>query len=253
MELMVILPLLCAGLRTGGQGWWPWSPSSRPSEDKLFEKVIERKKGRLGLAHLLRPPFGASITAAQVMRFLRSKSLDEGGYAVIDEAVRREALLEKAREAYRLPKQRTNEPMARGSGGFGKGVSQNNETRGDPLPGEQVELVYHSLKARLRLALAFGKATAAQRMAAPETASYSSQAMESAIDSMRDAARELEFVEKPVSPRAGRVTSAQLWEFHCRLLHVWEQSKKQDDIGLIGDLDLGESWETILKPACRRR
>jgi len=248
MEVGVVVLLLCAAIPAGQQGRWPWDTSLRPPEEKVFEKVVAQGKGQSALSHLLRPPFGRSVARGQVLLFLRSRSLTDGGYAVIDEAVRREALLEKAREAYRPPKQRTNAATACGSGGFGKGVSRNNEA--NPFR-DKTELAYHSLKARLRLALAFGKAAVAGRMASPETASYSSQAMESAIDSMRNAARELEQVEKRIRPRAGQVTSRQLWDFHRSLLDVWEKSKNQDNVGLIRDLDLRTEGERILESAGR--
>ena len=222
MELWAVFLLACAALPSGQQARWPWDTALRPAEAKMFEQVVVQGKGRSVLSHLLRPPFGKSIGMAQVKLFLRSKSLGDGGYTVVDEAVRREALLEKAWTA------------------------ASKRDKADAFRGK-AEAAYHSLKVRLRLALAFGRAAVARRMAAPETASYSSQAIESAIDSTRDAARHLEFVEKQAKPRAGQVTSAQLWDLYGKLLDVWEKSKKQDNIGLIRSLDMQELVEKCIQ------
>ena len=197
---LVLMVALAAALGAGAS-----APGDCPEP---YEHVVAPAKGLTALASLLSAPYGRSVKRSGVLAFVRSKALDDGGYKVIDEVTRREALLQKARdEAGRAER-------------------------------ESTELVCHALKSRLRLALAFGRASVAKRMALPENKSYSMQAMEAAIDATRDAAQELETLEKSVPPGLGEVTSLQLWTLHRRLLDIWETSKKRDDLGLIKRLDL---------------
>lgn len=169
--------------------------------------VVAPSKERPQLTNLLSTPFERSLPRAKVVAFVRSKVLDDGGYAIIDEVTRREAALQVAR---------------------------------DKNPGDKTESAYHGLKFRLRLALAFGRIGVAKRMASPATKSYAVQAMESGIDAMRDAAKELEIVEKKTPPKANEVKSAQLWDFHRRLLAIWDRAKTSDDTGLIARVDIKE-------------
>ncbi|MDO8683349.1 MAG: hypothetical protein Q7N50_07710, partial [Armatimonadota bacterium] len=111
----------------------------------------------------------------------------------------------------------------------------------------KMETVYHSLRLRTRLALSFGRTAVAKQMASPQTKSYSIQAMEAGIDSMRDAARELEALEKLGAPLACEISSKELWEFHQRLLDIWDNAKKRDDLTLIRDIDLRKLGEELLK------
>ena len=208
---MLTLTLLCMTmLVVGTRDKWP--PKS--GDAVLFEQVVAPSKDCVPLSYVLSPPFDRSVVVLQVPRFLRSMALRDGGYGVIDEATRREATLQLAREK---------------------------------SSGDESELAYHSLRARLRLLQSFAKVSVARRMADPGTKSYSIQAMESGIDCMRDAARELETLEKTVSPKRGEVTSAQLWEFHTRLLDTWDAAKRTDDLSLIRNVDLRAMTRDILK------
>ncbi|MDO8588082.1 MAG: hypothetical protein Q7T82_13735 [Armatimonadota bacterium] len=166
------------------------------------------------MSYLLSPPFDRPPRQAKVLQFLRSKALRDGGYSALDEATRREALLDKLWQ---------ESPASS-------------------------EVVYHALRMRLRLALALAKVAVARRMASPKTKSYCIQAMESGIDCMRDAARELEALEKQVQPGPNEVSSAQLWEFHRKLLGIWDTAKKRDDTSVIRAIDLEALAGEILRP-----
>jgi hypothetical protein len=207
---MLALTLLCLVTLVAGQE----KSSGRLSDVALFEQVTAPSKDCVPLSYVLSPPFDRSVVRQQVPRFLRSMALRDGGYGVIDEATRREAILQAEKEK---------------------------------IGGDEPGPAYHSLRARLRLLQSFAKVSVARRMADPESKSYSIQAMESGIDCMRDAARELETLEKTVTPKPDEVNSAELWEFHRRLLDIWDNAKKRDDLSLIRDTDLRGLAKEILK------
>lgn len=212
--MLVFTLLICAvTLVAGGNGNW----AVKPREAAMYERVAAPSKEYPALSYLLAPQYDRSLDRSQVPKFLRSKALNDGGYGILDEATKREALLQTAAEKSQSP---------------------------------QAEFAYHALRARTRLALSFSKVAVARRMASPQTKSYAIQAMESGIDSMRDAALELESLEKMVTPKPTEITSAELWEFHRRLLDVWDSAKRRDDLSLIKNVDLQAiAKESLKKPS----
>jgi hypothetical protein len=214
--ILVFTLLFCAvTLAAGANAKW----ALKPPEAALYERVVTSSKSCPALSYLLAPPLNRSLDRAQVQKFVRSKVLDDGGYGLLDEATKREAAL---------------------------------RTAGEKSDSPESELVYHALRSRLRLSLSLSKVAVARRMASPATKSYGIQAMESGIDSMRDAASELEMLEKTVHPRPGEVSSTELWEFHRRLLEIWDTAKRRDDLSLIKNVDLQGLAKEVIKPVASR-
>ncbi|MDO8682692.1 MAG: hypothetical protein Q7N50_04345, partial [Armatimonadota bacterium] len=129
MEFAIILAIsLAVAVPVGAQSKWP--ESWQQDVVKHLDKVVAPSKSCPELSMLFASPYDRPLHRSQVIKFLRSKALDGGGYIVIDEITRREAALDKARAS---------------------------------ASSSKMETVYHSLRLRTRLALSFGRTAVAKQ------------------------------------------------------------------------------------------
>lgn len=146
-----------------------------------------------------------------VMLLLERGEFGDKAFDILDEAMKRERVLEN-------------------------GWKSIQNVTGKP---DAAESDYNFLKCRLRLIVAVARAGVAQRMADPAMRAYSSQAMESAIDALRDSANYGEKA-KDCSPGLGapNPSPAKISALRTKLLEIWDASQKRADATPIREMDL---------------
>lgn len=110
---------------------------------------------------------------------------------------------------------------------------------GKPAPdsAKRFDDSYHLLRSRLKLATGIARALVSQRMAASSTSSYCYQAMESAIDALRDAADDA----RKVSGGAKRADS--ILKLRSTLFDAWERAQRARSTDPIGEIDLRKAFD----------
>ena len=93
------------------------------------------------------------------------------------------------------------------------------------------------LKSRIRLAIGLARAEISREMMGDDESGYCFQAMEAAVDALRDAALDAEKATGD-SVRAERIR-----RFRTSLFDVWEAAEKSKDTDVIGGIDLPKAWD----------
>ncbi len=101
----------------------------------------------------------------------------------------------------------------------------------------------HLARARTRLAVGVARAGIARKMASSGNSSYSFQAMESAIDALRDSASEADKV-----PNC-KDLAASVRKLRAFLLDVWDRAQQAKDPKLLEGIDLLEAFTQSFAPA----
>lgn len=166
--------------------------------------------------------------ALDSLKSSENKSLDEAylrevlareefAYELLDVAMRKLKLLDECKKLY------------------GKAVAEAGGRA--PACAKRFDGPYYLLKSRIRLAIGVARAQIATEMTSPNTSNYCFQAMESAIDALRDAALDAEKAPD------GMVRAKRIREFRSRLFEVWEAAQRAKDASVIGDIDLIKMWD----------
>lgn len=97
---------------------------------------------------------------------------------------------------------------------------------------------YYLLKSRIRLAIGVARANISREMAGnAATSNYCFQAMEAAIDALRDAASDAE------KGPDGAARAVRIRKLRTSLFEIWEAAQKSKDTRAIGGLDLTRLWD----------
>lgn len=96
---------------------------------------------------------------------------------------------------------------------------------------------YRGARSGTRLTAGIARVGVAKRMATSESGSYCFQAMESAVDALRDSAREAD------KCAACRQQARGARALRASMLEVWQRSQRAKDPGLIADYDLLGAFE----------
>jgi hypothetical protein len=166
-----------------------------------------------------RSPRPSTLDDSFVRDFVNRADFATASYALLDAAMARLEGLEKSRGFY--------EKAARAAG--------SSETTRAKLDGFLQS--YHFLKSTLRLAAAVARAGVSVRMAGSGNSSYCFQAMESAIDTLRDAAADASLVA------GSGARAAAIRQFRADLLQAWESAQRTRDLHIIQTVDLPELFD----------
>ena len=96
---------------------------------------------------------------------------------------------------------------------------------------------FYSLKSRIRLAIGLSRAVISREMAAPESSGYCFEAMESAIDALRDAAADAD------KSLGGSARAQRIRDFRAALFSTWEAAQRAKDTKFIAGIDLAKAWD----------
>lgn len=91
---------------------------------------------------------------------------------------------------------------------------------------------YYLLRSRIKLATGLARASIARQMTDPSSSGYCFQAMEAAIDALRDSADDAQKVP------GGLKRAETIRKLRSTLFEAWEQAQRSKDTDLIGEVDL---------------
>lgn len=96
---------------------------------------------------------------------------------------------------------------------------------------------YYLLKSRIRLAIGLARAEVSREMMGDDESGYCFQAMESAVDALRDAA-----IDAEKAP-GGAARAERIRKFRTTLFDTWEAAERSKDTNVIGGIDLPKAWD----------
>lgn len=96
---------------------------------------------------------------------------------------------------------------------------------------------YYLLRSRIKLAAGLARSAIARQMTGPETSSYCFQAMESGIDTLRDAADDAQKVP------GGAKRAECVRKLRSILFDAWERAQRSKDTNPISEIDLTRSFD----------
>jgi len=184
----------------------------------------------------------AAVPACPAMLSIAAKRNPDGGSKSFDEAYLREVI---AREGFACDLLDTAMRKLRlideCKSLYKKAVAQ--AGRRAPASVSRFDDAFCPLRSRIRLAIGVSRAAISQEMARKteqrggDVSNYCFQAMESAIDVLRDAASDAE------KATGGSVRAEPIRRFRSRLFEVWEDAQRSKDTRVIGAIDLARMWD----------
>lgn len=142
---------------------------------------------------------------------------DPMAYGLLDTAMRKQKSLDECRTLY------------------AKAVKD--AGRSAPASAKRFDDPYYYLRSRIKLAIGLARAAISRQMTAQTTSGYCFQAMESAVDALRDAADDAQRVP------GGAKSSESIRKLRSALFDVWERAQVSKDTGLIGAIDLSKIFD----------
>jgi len=142
---------------------------------------------------------------------------DDASYGLLDSAVRRLKSLEDCKAEY-----------AKAIKLAGKSA---------PAAAAPFDPPYYLLRSRIRIGLGLARASVAIQMTGPDTSNYCFEAMESAIDALRDSADDAAKVP------GGARRADSIRKLRTILFDVWESAQRSKDTRLIGEIDLVRAFD----------
>lgn len=106
-----------------------------------------------------------------------------------------------------------------------------------PATAKSFDTPYYLLKSRIRLAIGLSRAEISREMMGEDQSGYCFQAMESAIDALRDAA-----IDAEKGPD-GAARDEQIRKFRTSLFETWEAAQRSKNTELIGAINLNKMWD----------
>ncbi len=97
--------------------------------------------------------------------------------------------------------------------------------------------LFYLLRSRIKLATGLARAGISIDMTGPDTSNYCFEAMESAIDALRDAADDAAKVP------GGAKRSEAIRKLRSTLFGVWERAQSSKDTQPIGEIDLAKAFD----------
>lgn len=134
-------------------------------------------------------------------------------YVLLDTAMRRDRLINECKELYE------------------KAITESKPANSDALL-SGMNTAYYYLHSTAKLAAGVARAGVSQRMASSHSSSYCFQAMELAIDALRDSANDAEQVPD------GKQRAEFIRKFRAHLFSVWDSAQRTKDMELINRIDL---------------
>jgi len=144
--------------------------------------------------------------------------LPDLAFRLLDAGVRKEALIEQATTLYRKAAASSNSALAHDALAEFEGAARRE-------------------RSLTRLAVGIARAGAARKMAAQGSSSYSFQAMESAIDALKDSAAEA------TKSGADKNRAESIMRFRASLFEVWDAAQRAKDPNLIQKLDITAAFD----------
>lgn len=173
-------------------------------------------------------------TSPQWLKSARNKSFDE---AYLREILGREGFAYDLLDVAMTKMKRIDECR----GLYAKAVSAAGSRA--PAGAKGFDDSYYLLKSRIRLAIGLARAEVSREMvgrdalARDDTSGYCFQAMESAIDALRDAA-----IDAEKAP-GGAARAERIRKFRTSLFDVWEAAQRTKDTNLVFGIDLLKVWD----------
>lgn len=106
-----------------------------------------------------------------------------------------------------------------------------------PASAKTFDDAYYLLKGRIRLAIGISRAEISREMMGGDESGYCFQAMEAAIDALRDSALDAEKAPD------GAARAERIRKFRTSLFDVWEAAQRTKETKLIGHIDLIKMWD----------
>jgi hypothetical protein len=154
---------------------------------------------------------------AYLRELLTSPDRDAAIYSLLDTAVRRQKQLEDCRTEYLRAVT------------LARSTSPDTTSAFDPP--------YYLLRSRIKLATGLARAAISAQMTGQDTSNYCFEAMESAIDALRDAAADAAKVP------GGAKRAESISKLRSILFDVWERAQRAKDTNLIGEIDLARAFD----------
>jgi len=144
---------------------------------------------------------------------------DQGpmAYGLLDAAMRKQKSLDECRTLY------------------AKAVKD--AGRSAPGSAKRFDDSYYYLASRIKLATGLARAAISRQMTGRQTSNYCYQAMESAIDALRDAADDAQKVP------GGLKRSESIRKLRSALFDAWERAQLSKDTSLIGEIELAKAFD----------
>ena len=109
--------------------------------------------------------------------------------------------------------------------------------RSAPGSAKRFDDSYYYLASRIKLATGLARAAISRQMTGRQTSNYCYQAMESAIDALRDAADDAQKVP------GGLKRSESIRKLRSALFDAWERAQLSKDTSLIGEIELAKAFD----------